>query len=214
MSDRGQKSGSPAMRFLAGLVAGALVTGVLLSAAGLSATGPIPTPELQDSLVRTAEWVWRNLGLSLPVFGLVMALYAASLGRLRRALGSSASPDQVRQADQLSDVWISLFFGVGVIWTAIGMRGALVEALAGNDSSGVEVLARMVDGGILLALSTTIFGGIGGYLMRAWKAIRLGAALARYYERESGRDLAALRASVSDIQHRLGSPRPPEMAGS
>ena len=83
------------------------------------------------------------------------------------------------------------------------MRGALVEALTGGGTGGVEVLGRMVDGGILLALSTTIFGGVGGYLMRAWKALRVGAELTRYYEREGSRDLAALRASVSGIEYRL-----------
>jgi hypothetical protein len=195
-------------RFLTGLVAGVLVTGVPALAIGISAAGFPATGEIQDHLAAAISWTWRNLGLSLPVFGGVLALYAASLDRLRNALSRSASPDEVRQADQLSDVWISLFFGVGVIWTAIGMRGALVEALTGAGAGGVEVLARMVDGGILLALSTTIFGGIGGYLMRVWKAVSLGGALAHYYERESGRDLAALRASVSDIQHRLQSRAP------
>ena len=113
----------------------------------------------------------------------------------------------MRQADHLSDVWTSLFFGVGVIFTAIGMRGALVEALSDNASGGVQVLERMVDGGILLALSTTIVGGVGGYLMRAWKALSTGAQLARYYEREQNRDLAALRASVSGIERRLHPPQ-------
>jgi len=195
-------------RFLTGLLAGVLVTGVPALAIGLSAAGVPETADLQDRLAGAVSWMWHNLGFSLPVFGLVLALYASSLDRLRSALSRSAAPDEVRQADQLSDVWISLFFGVGVIWTAIGMRGALVEAMTGAGAGGVEVLARMVDGGILLALSTTIFGGIGGYLMRVWKALSLGAALARYYERESGRDLAALRASVSDIQHRLQSLEP------
>ncbi len=214
MNDRGQGSDRPTTRFLTGMIAGALIASLPILAAALSATDSPGVPEWQDGLARTMQWIWRNLGFSLPVFAIVLALYAASLRRLRRALSSSASPDQVRQADQISDVWISLFFGVGVIWTAIGMRGALVEALTGGGSGGVEVLTRMVDGGILLALSTTIFGGIGGYLMRVWKAIRLGAALARYYERESGRDLAALRASVSDIQRHLGSATPPEAARS
>jgi hypothetical protein len=39
--------------------------------------------------------------------------------------------------------------------------------------------------------------------MRAWKALTIGADLARYYEREGSRDLAALRASVSGIEYRL-----------
>ena len=39
------------------------------------------------------------------------------------------------------------------------------------------MLERMIDGGILLALSTTIFGGVGGYMMRVYKAVTLGARL-------------------------------------
>jgi hypothetical protein len=65
----------------------------------------------------------------------------------------------------------------------------------------------MVDGGILLALSTTIFGGVGGYLMRAWKAVVAGAELKRYYDAEARRDLVALRLSVSAIERRLGQSR-------
>ena len=116
----------------------------------------------------------------------------------------------VGQADHLSDVWTSVFFGVGVIWTAIGMRGALVQALAGDadPGGGVEVLERMVDGGILLALSTTIFGGVGGYLMRVWKTLTVGSELKRYYEREQRRDLTAIRISLSAIERRLAPPDP------
>ena len=36
-------------------------------------------------------------------------------------------------------------------------------------------------GGILLALSTTIFGGIGGYLMRVYKSVTLGPQLQQRY---------------------------------
>lgn len=198
-------------RFLRGLITGVAVTGLPTLAVGLSAVDG--SVRLQDHVAEAMSWTWQNLGFSLPVFSMVLVLYCVSLGRLRDALDRSAAPDEVRQADQMSDVWTSLFFGVGVVWTAIGMRGALVEALTGAGAGGVEVLSRMVDGGILLALSTTIFGGIGGYLMRVWKALSLGADLARYYERENGRDLAALRASVSDIQHRLECLQPLKRAG-
>ena len=122
--------------------AGVLVTGVPALAIGISAAGFPATGEIQDHLAAAISWTWRNLGLSLPVFGGVLALYAASLDRLRNALSRSASPDEVRQADQLSDVWISLFFGIGVIWTAIGMRGALVEALTGAGAGGVLTVPR------------------------------------------------------------------------
>lgn len=192
-------AGQSAREFLAGVLAGALFSIAAVSALVFSGSGP-GAPE---QVGRFVAWVWSNLGFSLPVFGLVLSLYLASLARLKNALGRSAPADEVRQADHLSDIWTSLFFGVGVIWTAIGMRGALVESLTGEAAGGVEVLERMIDGGILMALSTTIFGGVGGYLMRVWKALTAGADLARYYERENNRDLAALRESVSGIEYRL-----------
>jgi len=174
-------------------------------AAGQTAGGSLP--ERVASLV---SWIWRNLGMSTPVFALVLTLYALSLERLRRTLAEGAPMQDVGQADHLSDVWTSVFFGVGVIWTAIGMRGALVQALAGDadPGGGVEVLERMVDGGILLALSTTIFGGVGGYLMRVWKTLTVGSDLKRYYEREQRRDLTAIRISLSAIERRLAPPDP------
>jgi len=192
-------------RFVSGLIAGVLISTV---GGGVMLVGTAAIPDghgVANRLGPALAWAWQNLGWSLPVFGLVFILYLISLGRLRQALARSAAPSEVRQADHLTDVWTSLFFGVGVIWTAIGMRGALMQALQAEPAGGVEVLGRMVDGGILLALSTTIFGGVGGYLMRAWKAVRVGAILARYLEREAGRDLAALRASVSSIEYRLRS---------
>ena len=70
------------------------------------------------------------------------------------------------QLDHLTDIWTTLFFGTGDIWTAIGMRSALIFALGDRDvalqDGAFAMLERMIDGGILLALSTTIFGGIGG----------------------------------------------------
>jgi hypothetical protein len=194
-------------RFTAGLSAGVLVTLLAALATTLAGHHLATTTMSADAVGATVDWVWRNLGFSLPVFTLVLVLYVMTLERLRQALAGSAPLEDVAQADHLSEVWTSLFFGVGVIWTAIGMRGALVQALAGTDvgaaSGGVAVLERMVEGGILLALSTTIFGGVGGYLMRAWKALTVGSALKKFYERESRRDFAAMRVSLSSIERQL-----------
>jgi hypothetical protein len=190
---------------------GVIATSLALLLVAMAAEQAMPVPGGQragEAVVAVAVWSWRNLGFSLPCFLALLVLYARSLERLRSALASSQPPEIVRQAEHLTDVWTSLFFGVGVIWTAVGMRGALVEALSDSGAGGVEVLTRMVDGGILLALSTTIFGGVGGYLMRAWKALAVGADLARYDQRERGRDLAALRASVSAIERCLCGPPP------
>lgn len=194
-------------RFTRGLSAGVLLTLLAALAGTLSGHHPGAATMSSEAIGTTLDWVWRNLGFSVPVFALVLVLYVSTLDRLRRALAGSAPLEDVAQADHLSDVWTSLFFGVGVIWTAIGMRGALVQALAGTDvgtvSGGVAVLERMVEGGILLALSTTIFGGVGGYLMRVWKTLMVGADLKRFYERESRRDVAAVRVSLSSIERQL-----------
>jgi len=107
-------------------------------------------------------------------------------------------------------MWTTLFFGTGVIWTAIGMRSALIFALGDPDSTiqagAFAVLQRMVDGGILLALSTTIFGGIGGYLMRVHKSISLGTLLQQRYDRAARVDTSSMRESLQRIeQHLRGS---------
>jgi hypothetical protein len=61
----------------------------------------------------------------------------------------------------------------------------------------------MVQGGILLALSTTIFGGVGGYLMRVYKTITLGAELQLNYDRAARADTAAMRDTLCLIEYHL-----------
>ena len=94
-----------------------------------------------------------------------------------------------------------------MIWTAIGMRSALIFALGEPDSAvqdgAFAVLQRLVDGGILLALSTTIFGGIGGYLMRVYKSIALGARLQQRYDAAARVDTVSMRDALQRIESRL-----------
>jgi hypothetical protein len=196
--------------FLQGLLAGA--SGTLLGGAALLYTlARLEVIRLHDTMISAPgdwlAWAYTNLGSSIPVFAGLLLAFFITLGRLRRCLDDDRPVEKVVQLDQLTDIWTTLFFGTGVIWTAIGMRSALIFALGDRDvalqDGAFAMLERMIDGGILLALSTTIFGGVGGYLMRAWKALRVGAELTRYYEREGSRDLAALRASVSGIEYRL-----------
>jgi hypothetical protein len=61
----------------------------------------------------------------------------------------------------------------------------------------------MIDGGILLALSTTIFGGIGGYLMRVYKTIALGAQLQQQYDLAARADTSEMRESLHRIEKHL-----------
>ncbi len=160
-------------------------------------------PDLGDWLA----WTYTNLGTSIPVFAILLLAFLFSLRRLRSRLENDRPIDEVVQLDHLTDIWTTLFFGTGVIWTAIGMRSALLFALGDPDATiqqgAFAVLERMVDGGILLALSTTIFGGVGGYLMRVFKSISLGAALQKHYDRAARVDTSVMCESLQRIEQHL-----------
>ena len=62
----------------------------------------------------------------------------------------------------------------------------------------------MIDGGILLALSTTIVGGVGGYLMRVYKTMVVGSELTRRYDEAARADTSEMRDSLKRIERHLG----------
>ena len=206
--------------FLRGLLLGtvlSLLLGLaalyLLHALGILGIALLQVPQAGEFM----DWLRRNLGLSLLPFTVTLVLYLHSLSQLAHRLECQRPPEEVAQLEHLTDEWISLFFGIGVIWTAIGMRGALLYALGDSDmlaSAGAfGVLQRLVDGGILTALSTTILGGAGGYLMRLGKTFFLGVRLNRYYgdldKLQSGR----VEQLLDEIRHSVGClaerPTPP-----
>ncbi len=153
------------------------------------------------------HWAYLNLGSSIPVFAMLLLAYFVTLGRLKSAVQDSRPINQIVQLDHLTDIWTTLFFGTGVIWTAIGMRSALIFALGDRDAAmqqgAFAMLERMIDGGILLALSTTIFGGVGGYLMRVYKTVTLGAELQRQYDKAARADTSEMRESLQRIERHL-----------
>jgi len=202
--------------FMGGFALGAVATLLLLPVVQIY---DAPGAGLEPAQV--LDWTRDNLGLSVPVFAVVLVLFARSLRHLQRGLRESRPVDEVAHAEQLTDTWTSLFFGVGVIWTAIGMRGALLFALGDPDTAATAgafaVLQRMVDGGILLALSTTIVGGVGGYLMRIVKTVAVGAALRRYYDqtaRAQGEAICATLTRIEQHLHKLHRPAPATEVGS
>ena len=153
-----------------------------------------------------SEWAATNLGSSTWVFAACLTVFLATLSHLKNRLEQDAEYESIVQLDQLSDVLIHVFVGIGVIWTAIGMRNALVTTLAvpgdvGGNAS--QVLARLVDGGILLALSTTIVGAIGGYLMRLTKTVSMGAILSGYYQEQSTRPMQTALNRLGNIERLL-----------
>jgi hypothetical protein len=203
--------------FVEGLVVGAVGTLVLgMTLIYVLDLGRFVSFEEAPEMRPVLDWLQVNLGLSLPVFAALLLLFVHGLTLLGRRLDAGAPVDLVAQAEQLVDIWTGLFFGTGVLWTAIGMRSALVHALADPEavaSAGAyKLLERMVEGGILIALTTTIVGGIGGYLMRIVKALAFGARLQRYYERSAGVHGEAIETTLHDIERHLRALRTAQLA--
>lgn len=131
---------------------------------------------------------YRHLRLSVIPFGLLLISYMVVLIKMHRLL--DAKTDQIAAVsfyNRLLGATISAFFGVGVIWTAIGMESAFAAAVSSfsqgqenSQASPTELLQALIDGGLLLALSTTIFGGICGYLLRMIKIMSLGEKWDRF----------------------------------
>jgi hypothetical protein len=185
-------------------IAGLLVV-YLLTVLGIISVAVLEVPRVQLLI----EWSRRNLGLSILPFGITLVLYVHSLRALRQRLDDNRPLDEISQLEHLNDVWTSLFFGIGVIWTAIGMRSALLHALGdpgvAAQAGAYAVLQRLVEGGILTALTTTIVGGVGGYVMRVIKSSLLGTRLSRYYEAQEQHHASRVEALLSDIREAVNA---------
>jgi len=204
---------SSLQRFVQGLVFGgsiAVFLGfVLLYTLSLTGVIAITVPPLPDFYVML-DWTYKNLRLSVIPFAFCLLLYGFSLARLNRRLKiPGTAPQDIAQLDHMVDLWINLFLGIGVIWTAIGIRSALLVSLGELDPvraaelGAFTILQRLVDGGIILALSTTIVGGIGGYLLRIFKAMTVGAGLQAYYANFSMDQTEEISRTLHSIENRL-----------
>ena len=139
--------------FLSGMLLGVvlsvltgLVGAYLLVALDIVALSVVDTPGVQA----LSEWTRRNLGLSIVPFGITLGLYIHSLRTLARRLNDGSPQNEIGQLEHLTDVWTSLFFGIGVIWTAIGMRSALLYAIGDPEvaaqSGAFTILAGLAGG--------------------------------------------------------------------
>ena len=187
---------------------GALVMGVVLIYI-LNMTGYAVIQFPADSGINAAiNFAYENLKLSIIPFIGIFVSYVYLLKKLDNQLSDPHTTiDLIAQTDHIIETSISLFFGIGVIWTAIGMRSALMFALGDPESAAADgafaILQRMVDGGILLALSTTIFGGVGGYLMRVFKMLYLGQRLQSYYSAQMQEQSDSAYAILQRIEQHL-----------
>jgi hypothetical protein len=204
----------PATVFSVGFISGALVVLLIgamllymLNMSEVVAISVLKIPRIQGALL----WTYENLRLSVIPFSLTFLLYCGSLWRLKHYLkNQNVRVEKISQTEHLVDIWINLFFGIGVIWTAIGMRGALLEGLGDLNAQSAaklgafSILQRLVDGGILLALSTTIFGAVGGYLLRLFKSLAAGNQIRAYYKRLADQQTESVNRLLQSIDQRLG----------
>ena len=200
--------------FSAGFITGAV--GVLVIGAAVfymlntSESSIISAPGM-PGMQNVLTWIYANLKLSIIPFSFTLLMYGVALIRLMNYLKDERIPvEKIAQGEQQVDIWINLFFGIGVIWTAVGMRGALLEGIGDlNAQSAAQlgafsILQRLVDGGILLALSTTIFGAVGGYLLRLVKSLTVGIRLKAYYNHLAEQQAASLQKVLQSIETQVG----------
>jgi len=179
------------MKTAAGILVLSLCWTVIFILAGIF-TGFLTVTASAPWLADPAGFAYRHLRLSIVPFGILFIFYTTLVFRLKGLLNDSGTPvSTLSYYNRLINATIMTFFGVGVIWTAIGMETALMHALDGVNGNSQsltawEVLERLVNGGLLLALSTTVFGGACGYILKLLKIVLLGSAWDRaILERES-----------------------------
>ena len=200
-------------KFIQGLIVGGLlallILGGLIYLFNMQGQVVISVAALPD-VHSLLQWAFDNLRLSLIPFTLFFVLYLKDLFLLKKMIANDAtSLVRVSQKEHLVDIWINVFFGVGVIWTAIGMRAALLSGLGDLNADtaasqgAFSILERLVGGGILLALSTTIFGGIGGYLMRVFKALYVGYSLTLFYSKKMDAESDAVLTTLRQMERHL-----------
>ncbi len=208
----------PLQAFRAGLWLGAGLSLVLiLTLIGFASLSGVVVLSVErfPALIEWWYWIHENLRSSVVPFLLVLLAFTATLLQLRQRLRVNRTDyTTAYRLDKRSDLLIGLFFGIGVIWTAIGMRSALVGALGGLDAESAArlgafgVLQAMVEQGILLALSTTIVGGIGGYLMRLTKMLYVGVALDECYAVVNQQSTAQVLAQLAAIEQAVHALQP------
>lgn len=199
--------------FVAGLTGGVAGTGLLLyflNTKGLLVLVGSPG----DQFIGFYNSILDNLGMSIPFFIFAFIMYVLSFRRLDLLL-TTKSPkiESVADLESKVDLWTSIFFGIGVIFTAYGMQKSLVTTLGDLDADTAAsrgafyILQSLVHGGILLALWTTIAGGVGGYIMRVCKTHWLGSSLCAFYQNEEskvGQEIIDKLDRLIELQQRQG----------
>ena len=213
---KGKQNPPTLFSYATGAAAGIVFTAAALYMLNMAGVIAVSSPN-GISLVPMLRWCYENLGLSLVPFVLVTVAYLIYLRKLSVLLKTpNPLSSEVFVLEEKIDLLTTIFFGIGVIWTAIGMRNALLAALGNMDAETAAqkgafyILTQLVEGGILLALSTTIVGGIGGYIMRLVKSWVTGPKLTAFMdaqtEAQSRQVIDRLDNIARLIQEKKGNP--------
>jgi hypothetical protein len=169
--------------------------------------------QFSQSAQHITHWLALNLGYSAPLFCVALLFVIHSMACLQEELGKeNCSSSRTFHLEHRVDIGISLLFGVGVLFTAIGIRDALTAAIYGEVAAknGGEVLALLVNGGILSAMTTTVVGGALGYSFRVIKVLVMGEKLEQLHARVMGEGLQRQELLLQFISNQLktiGEPR-------
>ena len=169
--------------------------------------------QLPKSAQGLTNWLALNLGYSAPLFCVALLFVIHSMACLLEELGKDkCCSSRTFHLEHRVDIGISILFGIGVLFTAIGIRDALTTAIDGEAAAinGGEVLALLVNGGILSAMTTTVVGGALGYSLRVIKVLATGEKLEKVHARMMGEGLQKQEALLQCISNQLktiGEPR-------
>ena len=168
--------------------------------------------QFPQSAYGVTNWSARNLGYSAPLFCVALLFVTHSMAGLLEELGKEkCCSSRTFHLEHRVDIGISLLFGIGVLFTAIGIRDALTTAIDGaTATNGGDVLALLVNGGILSAMTTTVVGGALGYSLRVIKVLATGEKLEKVHTRMMGEGLQKQEVILQCISNQLktiGEPR-------
>lgn len=162
-----------------------------------------------DALNLLSGYLGYSILFFIPAFlgyGLFFMLLKKSLSRF------PADPEQmenIRFYNTGTELFITLCFAIGVLFTAWGLQNALVSAL--GDVSKEEagrlgawgILRQLVENGFLIAFWTTIVGGTCAYIMRLFKFLSIGRELGRVSTWRRDQQVRVLFESLDAIKGQL-----------
>lgn len=203
------RSGSRSAVFLVALMTILLSAGILVLLSQLGMIAFTGAGWIVNALNLLSGYLGYSVLFFIPVFlgyGLFFVLLRMSILRFR------SEPEQIeniRFYNAGTEIFITLSFAIGVLFTAWGLQNALVSAL--GDVSEEEagrlgawgILKQLVENGFLVAFWTTIVGGASGYLMRLVKFLSLGRELGRLSGWQRDQERKALFETLDAIKLHL-----------